>query len=100
MGSFSIWHWLIVLAVVLVLFGGGGKISKLMGDFGKGLKSFKKNMKEEGEGETAEGGEPKKSIDAQATPPAPGPTVPGSSSSGSTSASSTNAQGGGTSPRP
>ena len=37
MGSFSIWHWLIVLAVVLVLFGGGGKISRLMGDFGKGL---------------------------------------------------------------
>lgn len=47
MGSFSIWHWLIVLAVVLVLFGGRGKISALMGDFGKGLKSFKKNMKEE-----------------------------------------------------
>ena len=47
MGSFSIWHWLIVLAVVLVLFGGGGKISRLMGDFGKGLKSFKKGMKEE-----------------------------------------------------
>jgi len=48
MGTFSIWHWLIVLAVVLVLFGGGGKISRLMGDFGKGLKSFKKGMKEEG----------------------------------------------------
>lgn len=98
MGSFSIWHWLIVLAVVLVLFGGGGKISKLMGDFGKGLKSFKKNLKEEGEGETAEGGEPKKSIDAQANSPAPGSTASGSTPSGS--ASSTNAQGGGTSPRP
>ena len=47
MGAFSIWHWLIVLVVVLVLFGGGGKISLLMGDFGKGLKSFKKGMKEE-----------------------------------------------------
>ncbi len=47
MGTFSIWHWLVVLAVVLVLFGGGGKISRLMGDFGKGLKSFKKGMKEE-----------------------------------------------------
>ena len=47
MGTFSIWHWLIVLAVVLVLFGGKGKISALMGDFGKGLKSFKKGMKEE-----------------------------------------------------
>lgn len=53
MGTFSIWHWLIVLAVVLVLFGGRGKISALMGDFGKGLKSFKKNMKDEG-GETAD----------------------------------------------
>ena len=51
MGTFSIWHWLIVLAVVLVLFGGGGKISRLMGDFGKGLKSFKKGMKEEPEAE-------------------------------------------------
>ena len=47
MGTFSIWHWLVVLVVVLVLFGGGGKISRLMGDFGKGLKSFKKGMKEE-----------------------------------------------------
>ena len=49
MGTFSIWHWLIVLAVVLVLFGGRGKISSLMGDFGKGLKSFKKSMKDEEE---------------------------------------------------
>jgi sec-independent protein translocase protein TatA len=47
MGAFSIWHWLIVLVVVLVLFGGKGKISALMGDFGKGLKSFKKGMKED-----------------------------------------------------
>ena len=47
MGSFSIWHWLIVLAVILVLFGGGNKISGLMGDFAKGIKSFKKNMAED-----------------------------------------------------
>ncbi len=47
MGTFSIWHWLVVLAVVLLLFGGKGKISQLMGDFGKGLKSFKKAVKEE-----------------------------------------------------
>ncbi len=45
MGSFSIWHWLVVLAVVLLLFGGKGKISALMGDFGKGLKSFKQGVK-------------------------------------------------------
>jgi sec-independent protein translocase protein TatA len=47
MGTFSIWHWLIVLVVVLILFGGRGKISQIMGDFGKGLKSFKKSLKEE-----------------------------------------------------
>lgn len=58
MGSFSLWHWLILLAVVLVLFGGGGKISRLMGDFGKGLKSFKKNIKEESS-EDDDGEEPK-----------------------------------------
>ncbi len=46
MGTFSIWHWLVVLVVVLVLFGGGGKISRLMGDFGKGLNSFKKGLKD------------------------------------------------------
>ncbi len=59
MGTFSIWHWLIVLAVVLVLFGGKGKISAIMGDFGKGLKSFKKGMKEEPEEEIAKEDEPK-----------------------------------------
>ena len=47
MGSLSIWHWLIVLAVILVLFGGGNKVSGLMGDFAKGIKSFKKNMAED-----------------------------------------------------
>ena len=47
MGTFSIWHWIIVLAVVLLLFGGRGKISAIMGDFGRGLKSFKKGMKDE-----------------------------------------------------
>ncbi len=47
MGTFSIWHWLIVLAVVLILFGGRGKIPALMGDIAKGIKSFKKGMKEE-----------------------------------------------------
>ena len=46
MGTFSIWHWLIVLVVVLVLFGGGGKLSKLMGDAGRGINAFKKGLKE------------------------------------------------------
>ena len=47
MGALSAWHWLIVLAVALLLFGGRGKISALMGDLGKGLKAFKSNIKEE-----------------------------------------------------
>ncbi len=47
MGTFSIWHWLIVLAVVLVLFGGGGKIPKLMRDMGQGINAFKKGLKED-----------------------------------------------------
>nr|WP_321985619.1 twin-arginine translocase TatA/TatE family subunit [uncultured Lichenicoccus sp.] len=47
MGSLSIWHWLIVLAVILLLFGGSSKVSTLMGDFAKGIKSFKKNMNDD-----------------------------------------------------
>lgn len=47
MGSFSIWHWLIVLVVILLLFGGGGKIPKLMGDLARGIKSFKTGLKDE-----------------------------------------------------
>jgi sec-independent protein translocase protein TatA len=48
MGSFSIWHWMVVLLVVLLLFG-SGKVSNLMGDFAKGIKSFKKNMADDHE---------------------------------------------------
>ena len=47
MGIGGIWQWVVVLAIVLILFGGRGKISQLMGDFGKGLKSFKKGVKED-----------------------------------------------------
>lgn len=46
MGSFSIWHWLIVLAIVLLMFG-RGKIPELMGDVAKGIKSFKKGMSDD-----------------------------------------------------
>lgn len=46
MGSFSIWHWLIVLAIILVLFGGGGKIPRLMKDLGQGITAFRKGLKE------------------------------------------------------
>ncbi len=65
MGSFSIWHWLIVLVIVLVLFG-RGRVSEIMGDFGKGIKSFKDGMNEE---------EAKKAQEA-ATPPPPAAQIP------------------------
>ena len=44
MGSLSIWHWLIVGAVVLLVFGGRNKISDMMGDVARGIKAFKKGM--------------------------------------------------------
>jgi sec-independent protein translocase protein TatA len=47
MGSMSIWHWLLFLAVALLMFGGGNKISSIMGDVAKGIKSFKKGMAED-----------------------------------------------------
>ncbi len=47
MGSLSIWHWLVVGGIALLLFGGKGKISDLMGDVAKGIKSFKKGMAED-----------------------------------------------------
>ena len=46
MGSLSIWHWIVVIAVVLLLFG-RGKISDLMGDVAQGIKAFKKGMSED-----------------------------------------------------
>jgi sec-independent protein translocase protein TatA len=49
MGSFSIWHWLVVLAVVLLFFGGGGRLSKTMGDFGKGIRALREGLKGEDE---------------------------------------------------
>jgi len=55
-GTFSILHWIVVLAVVLLLFGGRGKVSAIMGDFGKGLRNFKTGLKgpEEDASEEAE----------------------------------------------
>ena len=65
MGSMSIWHWILVLAVGLLLFGGRGKISDLMGDFAKGIKSFKKGLAEEDKAEEPAKSEPIKTIDHQ-----------------------------------
>jgi sec-independent protein translocase protein TatA len=45
MGSFSIWHLLLLFAVVLLLFGGRGKIPNLMKDMGQGITAFKKGLK-------------------------------------------------------
>ena len=65
MGTFSIWHWLIVLVVVLVLFGGRGKLSGLMGDMAKGINAFKKGLKE-GDGADKVAAETPKPIEAEA----------------------------------
>lgn len=46
MGSMSIWHWVVVAVIVMLLFG-RGKVSDLMGDVAKGIKAFKKGMAEE-----------------------------------------------------
>jgi sec-independent protein translocase protein TatA len=53
MGFGSWWHWVILLVVVLVLFGGKGKVSDLMGDVAKGIKSFKKGLADDPAAEAA-----------------------------------------------
>ena len=73
MGGFSLWHWLIVGLVILLLFG-KGRFSDMMGDVAKGIKSFKKGMSEDEEAEqrrlTAE-----RTVEAQPVPP-PAPAAP------------------------
>ena len=46
MGTFSMWHWLVLIAVVALLFGGKGKISGLMGDVAHGIRNFKEGLKD------------------------------------------------------
>ena len=80
MGSFSIWHWMVVLLVVLLLFG-GGKISGLMGDLATGIKSFKKNMRDDDDASMA--------ADSTVTPssgnlPPPGTPITGTSNATTT----------------
>ncbi|HTZ02940.1 MAG TPA: twin-arginine translocase TatA/TatE family subunit [Xanthobacteraceae bacterium] len=65
MGSLSIWHWLVVGAVLLLVFGGRGKISDMMGDVAKGIKAFKKGMADDDTAE-AKSDAPIKTIDHQA----------------------------------
>ena len=77
MGSLSIWHWLLVIGVAVLLFGGKGKISSVMGDFAKGIKAFKSGMKEPEE-ETPPNPPP------QVTPPAQPQAGAGTGSSAAT----------------
>jgi sec-independent protein translocase protein TatA len=62
MGTLSVWHWLILLAVVLLFFGGSGKISAVMGDFAKGIKSFKKGLQDDAE-EASKPADPPRSLE-------------------------------------
>ena len=71
MGEFSIWHWLVVLLVVMLLFG-GGKVSGLMGDLAKGIKAFKKTMAED-EPPSASAPVAAPKLEANAAPAAPPP---------------------------
>ena len=76
MGSLSIWHWLIVIVVVLLLFG-RGKIKDLMGDMAEGIKAFKKGMSEDEAKVEPPKAEPMKTIDQppQTTTAQPQPEV-------------------------
>ena len=54
MGFTSIWHWVIVLIIVVILFGGRGKLSSLMGDVGTGLRNFKRGMNKDNDEKASE----------------------------------------------
>ena len=81
MGSLSIWHWLVVIVVVLLLFG-RGKISELMGDMAQGIKAFKKGMADDTEAKADPSKEPVKTIDHQPAPAAAAPAKPASGVAG------------------
>jgi sec-independent protein translocase protein TatA len=63
MGTFSMWHWLILIAVVAVLFGGKGKISGLMGDVAHGIRNFKEGLKDPNADQTP--GDKREAIDVK-----------------------------------
>jgi sec-independent protein translocase protein TatA len=56
MGGLSIWHWLIVIVVVALLFGGRGKLSGLMGDAAKGIRAFREGLKDDSSTEAEKSG--------------------------------------------
>jgi sec-independent protein translocase protein TatA len=67
MGGFSIWHWLVVGIIILLLFG-KGRFSEMMGDVAKGIKSFKKGMTEDEEAAArASAAEPPRRLTGDAT---------------------------------
>jgi sec-independent protein translocase protein TatA len=70
MGGFSVWHWLIVGILVLLLFG-KGRFSDMMGDVAKGIKSFKKGMTEDDEAEAARKAEAQRRLTAEPRPDLP-----------------------------
>ena len=76
MGSFSLMHWIVVLAIILILFG-AGKLPRVMGDFAKGIKAFKAGMKEEDEAEATP--------PAQVSPPAAASASPAPAGMGASS---------------
>ena len=69
MGGASIWHWIVVGLIVVLLFG-RGKISDLMGDVAKGIKAFKKGMAEDDTAKPVQPAEPVRTLDHQAGAPA------------------------------
>ena len=76
MGFSSIWHWVVVLLIVLLLFG-AGKLPKVMGDLAKGIKNFKAGLKDEDEDATAASNAPASGqvLPNQPVPPAAQPTA-------------------------
>lgn len=79
MGFGSLWHWIIVLLVVLVLFG-RGRVSEIMGDFGKGIKSFKKGLNDD---EASTPSTPPRQISQHSAPTAEKQATPAPAESGS-----------------
>jgi sec-independent protein translocase protein TatA len=68
MGGFSLVHWIIVILVVVLLFG-AGRVSGLMGDVAKGIKSFKKGMADDNEEAEPRRLSSERTVDAQPVPP-------------------------------
>jgi sec-independent protein translocase protein TatA len=75
MGSFSLMHWMVVLAIILIIFG-AGKLPRVMGDFAKGIKAFKSGMKED---ESVAEGQPQVTTAPSA---APSPAAPSGTHAG------------------